>query len=166
MYTQNICEALYALPSQRVQPRRKPYIKPAATALLGIVLLVINSLCVSDSAGAISMTLLVLGITLILYGGIVVIYRLSNSESVPYDTKSSCFLKYRERYFDRMLLDALQRAVERNDIKAIDDMPTTNVSAITLLEYRTKDGSLQAYSIYEYAEFEHRPIGKVHIFER
>ena len=44
-----ICEALYALPGGVVEARRRPIIKPIATILIGIVLLVINFVAIDSS---------------------------------------------------------------------------------------------------------------------
>ena len=159
-----ICEALYALPEGRVVARRKSIVSPLFTAIVGIVLLVINFTLIDDSAGALAMTLMVAGITMIAYGLIVSIARACSSASIPYDTKSKRYMKYRERYFERTMLNPLRKAIANGDNEALETMPTTNVSAITLAEYYTPDGKLAAYAIYEYADMDvQRIVGDVHI---
>ena len=87
MNLHDICEALYALPSGRVVARRRTITKALATMLLGVALWITNIFAVEDSAGALSMTLMVVGISLAAYGLIRCIVIASSKESVPYDTK-------------------------------------------------------------------------------
>lgn len=153
---QMLCEALYALPEGDVVARRQTIYKPLMAIVLGVALLAVNVALVEDKAGALSMTLLVAGGVLAIYGAVAMLLRLCGSERVPYNVGANRYMRYRERYYERALLASLSRAVERGDSAAIDLLPTTNVSAIVLVEYRTPGNTLTAYAIYEYAEYEHR----------
>ena len=165
MNKQDICEALYALPTGRVVARRQTIIKPLIISLLGLVLLFIDWFAIEQRGEALSLTLILVGITLLIYGAVRIIAIPLNKECVPYDNKRGCYLLYRERYYDRTLLPALQRAVDIGDLRALEDMPTTNISAVVLSEYRSRDGSLIAYGIYEYVEEDYRAVGKPKIIE-
>ena len=166
MNLHDICEALYALPSGRVVARRRIITKALATMLLGVALLITNIFAVEDSAGALSMTLMVVGISLAAYGLIRCIVIASSKECIPYDTKRGEYMRYRERYYDRALLTPLRQALDAGDVGSLDDMPTTNIAAITVAEYRTSDGSLAAYAIYEYHESGNERVSDIRIVER
>ena len=160
MISHDICEALYALPDGGVEPRRRSVLSPIAIAILGLALMLIYALGIEDDAGAVGMILMVSGITMLLYGVLVTITRLCSEPNTPYH-KGSGYMRYRERYYDRSLVVELTKAVNSNDANAINKLPTTNISGVTLAEYRTKDGSIVAYAIYEYIDFAPRLVGKV-----
>lgn len=161
MNTDNICKALYALPRGVVTPKRESIATQIIVLVVGIALLTANFLFVDDSADTISMALLTLGIGMALYGIVVATIRHNSQHQVPYDNEVRCYMKYRERYYDRGLVAPIVSALERGDYEAIDIMPTTNIAAVVLVEYRSK--YRRAYALYEYAEDEYRPIGKPHI---
>lgn len=135
---QTLCEALYALPEGDVVARRRTIYKPLAAVVAGFVLLI--------------------------YGAVAIILRLVGGECVPYHTGEGGYMHYRERYFDRALLGPLSRAIEHGDVEAIEQMPTTNISAVVLVEYSTSSRHIVSYALYEYADFENRLIlgPKVH----
>jgi len=164
MNTENICKALYALPGGVVAPRKEGVTTPIVLAITGIALLIINSTVLSDTADALSMTLLCAGIALIIYGIIAVMMRLNSSRRVPYDNEARSYMKCRERYYDRELVAALRRAIADGDIETIDSMPTTNIAAVTLVEYRSS--RRRAYGLYEYGEAEYRPLSEPKIINK
>ena len=164
MNTENICKALYALPGGVVAPRKESVKTPIVLAIIGVAFLIINSTVLSDTADALSMTLLCAGIALIIYGIIAVMMRLNSSRRVPYDNEARSYMRYRERYYDRELVAALRRAIADGDIEAIDSMPTTNIAAVTLIEYRSSHR--RAYGLYEYGEAEYRPLSEPNIINK
>ena len=161
-----LCKVLYALPDGVVEARRRSVVKPLVAAICGIVILAINYFAVEDSAGALSMMLLVSGLVLAVYGVVAVVLRLVGSERVPYDVAAKRYMSYRERFYDRELLPALLRAVEDGDNAAIDAMPTSNISAVTLAEYRTSANGMVAYVVCEYVGFESKPIIEPRVIRR
>lgn len=164
MNKKDICEALYALPGGVVEARRRPVFKPAAVALAGAVLLITDIVAVdSSSSGNLSAGLLLVGSILFLAGAIVVAVRLCGSARTPYYVPDGTYLRRRERYYDREHAAELRRAVAACDTAAIDKIPESNVSAVTLVEYCSAKSDLRAFCIYEYAEFELRAIGEVQI---
>ena len=163
MIKQDICKALYALPGGVVEPRRQPICGPVVAALIGAALLVVNVVALDDKSGAVGMTLMVVGVAMLLYGAFVALVRRSSDDRTPYHTPSKGYFQSRERYYDRAQLSELQRAISRGDKGAIDALPNGNVAAITLVECWTKDRSIEAYGIYEYAEFGYRLIGEVKV---
>lgn len=164
MNTENICKALYALPGGAVAPRKESVATPVILAIVGIVLLVVNSTVLGDGAETLSMALLCAGIALIIYGIIAVMMRLNSSRQVPYDCEAKAYMKCRERYYDRELVSALRKAIEQGDIEAIDSMPTTNIAAVTLVEYRSS--CRRAYGLYEYGEAEYRPLSEPKVINK
>ena len=159
----DMCEALYALPGGVVEARRRPIIKPIATILIGIVLLVINFVAIDSSMEVLSMLLLVLGVGVMIYGIIVVAMRCGSEEQVPYHTPSKSYMRYSEKYYDRSQLETLQSALLRNDENALSSIATSNISAITLVCYRSVDSSIVAYALYQYVDMEYCMIGDVYI---
>ena len=161
---QTLCEALYALPEGDVVARRRTIYMPLAAVVAGIALLITNYTSVDDKAGALSMIMLVAGFVLLIYGAVAIILRLVGGECVPCHTGEGGYMHYRERYFDRALLGPLSRAIEHGDVEAIEQMPTTNISAVVLAEYSTSSRHIVSYALYEYADFENRLIlgPKVH----
>lgn len=166
MIEHNICEALYALPGGVVEPRRQPVCKPILATIVGAVLLFINFLAIDDKSGALGMTLMVAGITLLLFGIVVTIARLTSDKRIPYHTPSKRYMRYSERYYDRAQLEMLKKYVSSGDRLMIDSLQTSNVSAITLVEYHSVDDTLIAYAIYEYYEFDNRLISEIKIIQR
>lgn len=160
----DICEALYALPGGVVEARRRPVFKPAAVALAGAVLLIADIVAVdSSSSGNLSAGLLLVGSVMFFAGAIAVALRLFGSGRTPYYVPDGTYLRRRERYYDREHAAALRRAVAACDTAAIDKIPESNVSAVTLVEYYSAKSGLRAFCIYEYTEFELRAVGEVQI---
>lgn len=166
MIPNNICEALYALPGGVVEPRRQPICKPVMAAIVGAVLLIINLLAIDDKSGALGMTLMVAGITMLIFGIILTAVRLTSDKRVPYHTPTKRYMCYRERYYDRAQLEMLKKYVASGDRMMINSLQTGNVAAITLVEYSSADDSLVAYALYEYFEFDNRLIGEIKIIRR
>lgn len=158
MLTEDICKALYALPGGVVKPRRRSAVMPVIITLIGVALLVINFVAVEDSAGATAMTLVTAGVILFGYGVVATIARIRSTSTVPYDEEAKCYMRYRERYYDHELLPAVRKAISTNDTEGLEKLPTSNVSAIILIEYRTPGGRRAAYALYEYKEFAYRLI--------
>lgn len=166
MIRHEICEALYALPNGVVQPRRRSVVKPLCIALMGVVAMVANVLFTGFSNDALSMLLIVLGVSFILYGIIVTMMRLIGNEQVPYHTPSGGYMNYRERYYSREALAELTAAIAKHDKERIDSVKTSSISAITLAECSTKDCSVTAYALYEYDNYEDRLVGEVKIVHK
>lgn len=163
MNTIDICEALYALPGGVVEARRRPIFKPAAAALAGAVLLMIDIIAVDSSSGNLDAGLLLLGSILFFGGAIAVAMRIFTGARTPYYKPDAAYLRRRERYYDRERLPELQRAVEAGDVEALDKIPESNVSAVTLLEYYSPKSGMRAFRIYAYAEFDRRAVSAVKI---
>ncbi len=158
MLTEDICKALYALPGGVVVPRRRTVVMPMIITFIGVALLVMNSMMVEDSAGATAMTLTMAGTIMLCYGIVATIVRLRSKSMVPYDQEAKCYMRYRERYYDHELLSAVRKALATNDDECLEQLPTSSISAIILVEYRTPGGRRAAYALYEYQEFEYRLI--------
>ncbi len=163
MIRQEICEALYALPNGVVQPRRRPITRPVITAIVGIALLIAALLMPSTKEGTLEMALIVGGGVLMLYGLCVVMIRYINHDTVPYHTPSKSYMSYRERYYTLDKAAELKAAIADKDYNRLEAIETSNISALIVAECRTKDGSIVALALYEYAIFEHLMVGKVAI---
>lgn len=166
MIRQDICEALYALPNGVVQPRRRSVVRPLCITLIGVAVMVANVIFTGFSNDALSMLLVVVGVSLVLYGIIAIMMRMVGDERVPYHTPSRCYMKYRERYYSHEKLAELESALSVQDIEHIDSIETSSISAITLAECTTKDSAMVAYALYEYDNYEDRLVGKVKIIRK
>lgn len=162
---EDICRALYALPAGVVSARRQPVCRPTIIALAGAALLVLNFALIDDKSGAVGMSLMVAGEAMLLYGAIIAIMRLTSDTRVPYHTATKRYMRFRERYYDRKQLAALQKAVADGDSAGIEALPTGNVAAITLVECYAPDRSIVAYALYEYTDFDNRLIGEVRLVD-
>lgn len=166
MIRQDICEALYALPNGVVQPRRRSVVRPLCITLIGVAVMVANVIFTGFSNDTLSMLLVVVGVSLVLYGIIAIMMRMVGDERVPYHTPSRCYMKYRERYYSHEKLAELESALSVQDIEHIDSIETSSISAITLAECTTKDSAMVAYALYEYDNYEDRLVGKVKIIRK
>ena len=166
MIRQEICEALYALPNGVVQPRRRSVLKPIVVALIGVVIIALDLLCVSSDNDALTMMLIVVGGSLTLCGLLVVVMRIASNEQVPYHTPSKSYMNCRERHYSHSNLAELQAAIAMRDTERIESIKESNISAITLAECCTRDGSIIARAIFEYENYEDRLVGKVEIDQR
>ena len=149
------------MPKGVVTPKRESIAREIKILVLGIALLIINFMFVDQSTDTLSMALLTIGVGLVLYSIVVAAVKTSSRREVPYDNEARCFMKYRERYYDRGFIEPITRALEHSDYEAIEIMPTTNIAAVILVEYRST--KRRAYALYEYGEEEYRLIGKPHI---
>ena len=166
MIRQDICEVLYALPNGVVQPRRRSVVRPLCITLIGVAVMVANVIFTGFSNDALSMLLVVVGVSLVLYGIIAIMMRMVGDERVPYHTPSRCYMKYRERYYSHEKLAELESALSVQDIEHIDSIETSSISAITLAECTTKDSAMVAYALYEYDNYEDRLVGEVKIIRK
>lgn len=155
---QNISKALYALSGGRVEARRSPVARPLVIAMAGMALLIVYYVLIEDRAGTLGILTLFTGLVALLVGAVMVVRRLTGSQRVPYDTQQRRYMRFEERYYERELIEPLKRAIARGDHEAINALPTTNVSAVTLVSYRSGGYDLVVYALYEYANFEQREI--------
>ena len=165
MIRQEICEALYALPGGVVQPRRRSITRPVISAIVGIALLIANLFVPSTNSGSLEMVLIVAGGALLLYAIGVVMVRIINRETVPYHTPTKSYMSYRERYYTHDKIEELKAAIANKDYNGLEAVETSNISALIVAECRTRDGSIVALALYEYAIFEHLMVDKVTIIQ-
>ena len=163
MIRQEICEALYALPNGVVQPRRRPITKPIISAITGIALLIATIFIPSTKDGILEMALIVGGGALMLYGWCVMMVRIINNDKVPYHTPTKSYMSYRERFYTHDKIEELKAAIATKDYNRLESIETSNISALTVTECRTKDGSIVALALYEYAIYEDILVDKVTI---
>ena len=165
MIRQEICEALYALPNGVVQPRRRPIKRPVITAIVGVALLITALLMPSTKEGMLEMALIIGGGVLMLYGLCVVIIRYINHDTAPYHTPSRSYMSYRERYYTIDKSSELKAAIAGKDYNRLEAVETSNISTLIVAECRSKDGSIVALALYEYAIFEHLMVDRVTIIQ-
>lgn len=163
MIRQEICEALYALPDGVVQPRRRPITRPVITAIMGVALLIANIFIPNTKDGVLEMALIAIGGALILYGVGVMMIRIINYDTVPYHTPTKSYMSYRECFYTHDKAEELKAAIAAKDFNSLKAIETSNISALTVVECRSKDDSIVALALYEYAIYEDVLADKVTI---
>ena len=111
------------------------------------------------------MVLIVVGGALLLYALGVIMVRMINHDTVPYHTPSKSYMSYRERYYTHDKAAELKAAIADKDYNRLEAVETSNISALIVAECRTRDGSIVALALYEYAIFEHLMVDKVAIIQ-
>ena len=109
MKTNDICEALYALPGGVVEARRRPVVKPLAIALAGAALLVVDTVATDSDSGNLDAAMLLIGSTMLLWGLIAATTRLFGQDRVPYYRPDGVYLRRKERYYRHQQLTELRR---------------------------------------------------------
>lgn len=163
MIRQEICEALYALPDGVVQPRRRPITKPVITAIMGVALLIANIFVPNTKDGVLEMALIAIGGALILYGVGVMMIRIINHDTVPYHTPTKSYMSYKECFYTHDKAEELKAAIAAKDYNRLKAIERSNISALTVVECRSKDDYIVALALYEYAIYEDVLADKVTI---
>ena len=153
------------MPNGVVQPRRRPIKRPVITAIVGVALLITALLMPSTKEGMLEMALIIGGGVLMLYGLCVVMMRYINHDTAPYHTPSRSYMSYRERYYTIDKSAELKAAIADKDYNRFEAVETSNISTLIVAECRSKDGSIVALALYEYAIFEHLMVDRVTIIQ-
>ena len=153
------------MPNGVVQPRRRPIKRPVITAIVGVALLITALLMPSTKEGMLEMALIIGGGALLLYGLCVVMMRYINHDTAPYHTPSRSYMSYRERYYTIDKSAELKAAIADKDYNRLEAVETSNISTLIVAECRSKDGSIVALALYEYAIFEHLMVDRVTIIQ-
>ena len=153
------------MPNGVVQPRRRPIKRPVITAIMGVALLITALLMPSTKEGMLEMALIIGGGALLLYGLCVVMMRYINHDTAPYHTPSRSYMSYRERYYTIDKSAELKAAIAAKDYNRLEAVETSNISTLIVAECRSKDGSIVALALYEYAIFEHLMVDRVTIIQ-
>jgi hypothetical protein len=74
-------------------------------------------------------------------------------------------MSYRERYYSIDKSAELKAAIAAKDYNRLEAIETSNISTLIVAECRSKDGSIVALALYEYAIFEHIMVDKVTIIQ-
>jgi hypothetical protein len=91
--------------------------------------------------------------------------RYINHDTVPYHTPSRSYMSYRERYYTLDKSAEIKAAIAAKDYNRLEAVETSNISTLIVAECRSKDGSIVALALYEYAIFEHIMVDKVTIIQ-
>ena len=153
------------MPNGVVQPRRRPIKRPVITAIVGVALLITALLMPSTKEGMLEMALIIGGGALLLYGLCVVMMRYINHDTAPYHTPSRSYMSYRERYYTIDKSAELKAAIAAKVYNRLEAVETSNISTLIVAECRSKDGSIVALALYEYAIFEHLMVDRVTIIQ-
>lgn len=166
MDKKTICEAMYALPGGVVVRRKKNYILPALTLMLGIVLVILNyQLDIEATSADVSSALMLTAGATIIVGMLLLLSRIFDGEGRPWHLPSDTALQYEERFFPVERREEIRHLVEDGAYLKLVAADTGALSGIAVSVYRTKDLTFVAMQAYEYVDYEYQPITAVRCIE-
>ncbi len=149
---------LCALSNNEIVKRRRPVLGPIALSIAGIVVLVATTLWLNPEAESLKIGLLLLGWSCVFVGGIVTALRSFDSEGMPYDLKTGCYLKPLELNFQREQLSKVHYCCQKGDVMGLKSLSQTSGAAIIVALYTAADDRWWAYQSFEYVDLEYRPL--------
>lgn len=162
-----ICEALYALPGNIVEKRRKGIAIPLAAALVGAAVLASVAVMAGKSVSSDLVSVLaVFGAAMVIGGIAVTLVRIIGKGGDPYLRASGKRLDVAELAFDRTRMSEVLDKIDRGDVDALLKMEESSVASLVVVVYRSHDGLFAACQPFEYAELEYRPLRGLKVFEK
>ncbi len=160
-----ICEAMYALPGDVVVRRRKSALMAVLLLVAGVAVLMLNGMYAEELSNNLRSAVVLIGSVLTLTGMILAAARFFSTEGAPYYPKGGCFLRYEERYYDRVCREEVLAAVAQGDLPRLKVIPRTQVPALVVATYESEEGSFAAMQAFEYADLEYRPLSDLKIVQ-
>lgn len=157
---------MYALPGNVVVRRRKPLLVPVIVLAVGVALIVLNNLLGESLSVNFRSAIVFVGGGITIVGGALVLARLLASGGVPFHSASKCYLAYDELYFDRKALGEVTRSVGEGSVQRLLAMERSEVPAVAVALYRTRDNQFAAMQAYEYSDLEYKPLTELRIVGR
>lgn len=159
-------KTLCALSNNEIINRRKPLAIPVATTLVGILTLVVNTLWVSPEWDSLRIGLGMLGWSLLLVGGFIVVKRVIDSTGIPYDPHTGHYLKYEELYFPREMQPRVMEWCQNGEVEQLRRIGQSTASGLVVACYTTSDGRLTGYQPFGYVDLEFRPLDELRLHKQ
>ena len=157
-------EALYALPSGIIKPRRKPVVVPLLVAIAGLVMLIVNTMIPAEAEYAnLKSVVILFGVTFVLVGTIITVLRFKGNQNAPWHIQDACFLKKDELKFVKERSSMVRDLVRKGDFTTLRSLPDDGVSAITVVIYSSPRSGFCAAQVFEYIDLELQPVDKIKI---
>ena len=155
----DIVEALYALPDGVVVPRRKSCLIPLVILLAGVLLFVVNNtIPKSVDYTNLKSAVVLFGAVFVILGVVLLVLRMGKGGLAPFHAKDGCFLAKRVLKFEKQKQAQVVEFVKSGDIESLCNMPTDDVSVVTVVVYSSPKSSFCAVQPYEYHDFELHPL--------
>ncbi len=158
-----ICEALYALPSGVVIKRHKPVFSWSLILLAGAALLALNTMIEGVEYNNIKSAIVFIGSILALTGGIMIIIRLLGSGGEPYYKPARKFMQYREMYFPHNKAGEILKCINEQKHSELRAIPQIDIPSVAVIMYHTDDDALVACQAFEYIDLDYRPLCELKI---
>ena len=166
MKNYDMCEALYALPGGVVQPRRKPVTVPMLVAIVGVVMLVLNSMIPAEAEYAnLKSAVVLFGAVFVAVGIVICVVHLSGNSNSPWHVQDGCFLKKEELKFVKERSSHVRDLVRKGDFTTLRSLPDDGVSAVSVVIYSSPRSGFCAAQVFEYFDLELRPVDDVKIVQ-
>ena len=164
MKNYDMCEALYALPGGVVRAHRRPVTMPLLVAVLGVVLLAINTALPAQVEYAnIKSAIVLFGAVFVIVGLAVSVVRFSGKSRRPWHAVDGCFLKKEELKFVKERSSQLRDLVSKGDFTTLRSLPDDGISAVTVVIYSSPRGSFCAAQVFEYIDLELQPVSDIKV---
>ena len=164
MSNKTICEALYALPEYHIIKRRKSLFTPVVVLLIGVALIVANSLLAGgEDLDTLSSALIIFGGTFVGVGVVLLFVRFSDSGFDPYHSVDGCFLKREELKFQKEQRSAVLDLLSKKDFTTLRNLPSDGISALVVIVYSSPKSGFAAAQAYEYVDLELKPVSELKI---
>ncbi len=163
MNIKDFSEALYASSNGVVVERRRDFIIPLLTLLVGVALLVGNYFIENgNDANNLKSTLVLAGGVLSLTGAILCGIRIFGG-GAPYHTKDRCFLRFKHYSFEQTQRESVIKSVEACDRLALDAIGESDIAGITVIYCYSPNSKFCAMQAYAYEEFVYKSICELRI---
>lgn len=162
----DMCEALYALPDGKIQPRRKPIAMPLMITLAGAAMVAVNIWVLAGyDMPNLKSALVLFGWVGIMVGGAMLASRLSGKSLAPYHKEDGCFLRREELKFNKDQKTTILELVGKGDFTTLRGVPSDGVSALVVEIYTSPRGKFTAAQTFESVDWEMVPVGEIKIVE-
>ena len=158
MDIKNFNEALYVSSNGVVVERRKSIVVPVLVLLAGLAILATNLFIENgDDANNIKSALVLVGGAITIIGAILCGARIFGA-GAPYHTADKCFLVRKHYSFDRAQQKEVVKAVEACDKLALDAIPESDISGITVICYNSPQSKYRAMQAFIYEELTYKSV--------
>ena len=160
----DMCEALYALPEGKIQPRRKPIAMPLMITLAGAAMVAVNIWVLAGyDIPNLKSALVLFGWVGIMVGGAMLASRLSGKSLAPYHKEDGCFLRREKLKFNKDQKTTVLELVGKGDFTTLRSLPEDGVSAVTVVIYSSPRSKFCAAQVFEYIDLELQPVDDLKI---
>lgn len=158
-------ETLYALSNNEIVKRRKPLTKPIVWSVVGALLILCDFTVLSHfNSDALHLTIVVAAGTMLVIGLTMLFRGLISGDGVPFYQVTGTYVEYEEIYFSKDLRSKVMALCKSGDAAALRALSDSNIPAIVVALYETRDKEICAMQPFEYSELEYRALDEMRLF--